>query len=130
MDKNMLYLKNKYFHRWARKQGIPDKVLLDAISEFEDGLFEANLGNHLYKKRVALAGKGKSGGTRTILFYQQGKKLIFCFGFEKNGQSNITDAEKKLLNKLSNFYQHSTEDEILNDIKYGDLIMFLGKEGR
>ena len=67
----MYYLKNKYFHRWAKKQGIADKTLFDAIEEFEKGLFEANLGNHLYKKRIALAGKGKSGGARTILFYQE-----------------------------------------------------------
>jgi hypothetical protein len=126
----MHYLKNKHFHRWAKKQGISNTILLDAISEFEKGLYEADLGNHLYKKRVALAGRGKSGGARTILFYQQGKKLIFCFGFEKNSQSNITDLEKKLLNKLSDTYQNSTENEILNDIKYGDLIKILGKEGR
>ena len=126
----MHYLKNKYFHRWAKKQGMPDKVLLGAISEFEEGLYEAALGNHLYKKRVALAGRGKSSGARTILFYQQGKKLIFCFGFEKNDQGNITDVEKRLLNKLSDIYQHSTEDDILSDIKHGSLIKVAGKEGR
>ncbi|MBF0387510.1 MAG: type II toxin-antitoxin system RelE/ParE family toxin [Candidatus Omnitrophica bacterium] len=126
----MRYLKNKYFHRWAKKQGVTDSVLLDAISEFEDGLYEANLGNHLFKKRVALPGRGKSGGARTILFYQQGKKLIFCFGFEKNDQSNVTDLERKLINKLSDTYQHSTEDEILSDIKYGDLIKVLNTEGK
>ena len=42
----MYYLKNKYFYRWAKKQGITDKTLFDAIEEFEKGLFEVNLGNH------------------------------------------------------------------------------------
>ena len=121
----MHYLKNKYFNRWARKHGISDAILLDAISEFEKGLYEANLGNHLYKKRVALAGRGKSGGARTILFFQQGKKLIFCFGFEKNSQSNVTDQERRLLDKLADSYQHSTEYEIIDDIKCGDLIRIL-----
>lgn len=118
----MHYLKNKYFYRWAKKHGITDKILFDAIEKFEDGLFEANLGNHLYKKRIALAGKGKSGGARTVLFYQQGRKLIFCFGFEKSSQSNLTNTEAKLLKKLSDMYQNSTEEEIIGDIKFGDLI--------
>ncbi|HLD69342.1 MAG TPA: type II toxin-antitoxin system RelE/ParE family toxin, partial [Candidatus Omnitrophota bacterium] len=79
-----LYLKTKYFSRWAKNEGIPDSSLGEAIREFESGLCGANLGNHLFKKRIALAGKGKSGGARTILFYEKDKKLIFCFGFKKN----------------------------------------------
>ena len=125
----MHYLKNKFFARWARKNGISDKVLNEAIAEFESGLFEASLGNHLFKKRIALAGKGKSGGTRTILFYQKGKKLVFCFGFEKSKQGNLADSEEKLLQKLSDMYQNTTEEELLSDIKYGDLIQILRMEG-
>ena len=125
----MHYLKNKFFARWVRKNGISDKALIDAITEFENGLFEASLGNHLFKKRIALAGKGKSGGTRTILFYQKGKKLVFCFGFEKNNQSNLADWEEKLLQKLSDMYQNTTEEELLSDIKDGDLIQIPKTEG-
>ena len=114
----MYYLKNKYFTRWARKQGITDKALLDAIKEFENGLFEADLGNHLFKKRIALAGRGKSSGSRTILFYQKGKKLIFCFGFEKSQQSNLSGSEVNFLNKLSDSYQHLTEEVILKSTQH------------
>ena len=108
----MYYLKNKYFYRWAKRQGIADKTLIDAIEEFEKGLFEVNLGNHLYKKRIALAGRGKSGGARTILFYQQGRKLIFCHGFEKNQQSNLSSSELNFLHKLSDGYQALSEELI------------------
>jgi hypothetical protein len=125
----MHYLKNKFFARWARKNGISDKLLIEAITEFESGLFEASLGNHLFKKRIALAGKGKSGGTRTILFYQKGKKLVFCFGFEKSNQSNLADWEEKLLQQLSDMYQNTTEEELLSDIKDGDLIQISKTEG-
>jgi len=113
----MYYLKNKYFYRWAQKQGITDKILFNAIEEFEKGLFEANLGNHLYKKRIALAGKGKSGGARTILFYQLGKKLIFCYGFEKSQQSNLSSSELNFLHKLSDGYQVLNENLILEGIQ-------------
>ncbi|MBF0510855.1 MAG: type II toxin-antitoxin system RelE/ParE family toxin [Candidatus Omnitrophica bacterium] len=113
----MNYLKNKYFARWARKHGITDNVLLDAVSEFESGLFEADLGNHLFKKRIALAGRGKSAGTRTILFYQKGKKLIFCYGFEKSHQSNLSSSEINFLHKLSDGYQDSTDGIIAQGIQ-------------
>jgi hypothetical protein len=113
----MFYLKNKYFTRWAREEGITDHSLWEAIREFESGLFEANLGNHLYKKRIALVGRGKSGGSRTILFYQKGQKLLFCYGFKKNQQHNLSSSEFKALNKLSDEYQGETEETVLNNIK-------------
>ena len=113
----MHYLKNKFFTRWAREEGITDNLLWEAIREFESGLFEANLGNHLYKKRIALAGRGKSSGTRTILFYQKGQKLLFCYGFKKNQQHDLSNSEFKALNKLSDEYQNVTEEAVLNNIK-------------
>ena len=113
----MYYLKNKYFTRWARKLGITDKILWEAINEFENGLFETDLGNHLFKKRIALAGRGKSSGTRTILFYQKDKKLIFCFGFEKNQQDNLSHLQFNILNELSDNYQNLPEEEVIKMIK-------------
>lgn len=124
----MIYLRNKYFSRWAREQGIADDTLCKAIREFESGLFEANLGNHLFKKRIALAGRGKSSGTRTILFYQKGKKLIFCFGFNKNQQDNLSSLETKLLNRLSDIYQDITEDGVLKNIKHKEFTVIAGTE--
>ena len=121
----MYYLKNKYFFRWAIKQGITDGALLDAIKEFESGLFEADLGNHLFKKRIALAGRGKSGGTRTILFYQKGKKLIFCYGFAKSKQSNLSGSEINFLHKLSDGYQELTEDVINQGIQQKKLFKII-----
>ena len=125
----MFYLKNKHFTRWTKKQGISDAMLKEAIKEFESGLFEANLGNHLFKKRIASPGRGKSGGSRTILFYQKGKKLIFCFGFEKNQQSNLSNSEIILLNKLSDNYQNMAEEELIDDIKTKDFEVLRMEEG-
>jgi hypothetical protein len=119
----MIYLKNKYFNRWAQEQKITDAALSAAIGEFESGLFEAALGNYLFKKRIALAGKGKSGGARTILFYQRGKKLIFCLGFNKNRQDNLSSGEIKLLHKLSDIYQDITDDGISKNIKHKEFLL-------
>ena len=126
----MLYLKTKYFARWAKNEGIVDDSLCEAICEFESGLYEAGLGNHLFKKRIALAGRGKSGGARTIFFYQKGKKLIFCFGFNKNQQDNLSSLEFKLLNKLSDTFQNITEEAVLKSIKHNEFIKIIGREAQ
>lgn len=40
----MRVFKNAWFERFARKQGIADKALLEAIEQAEQGLIDANLG--------------------------------------------------------------------------------------
>ena len=47
------------FARWARKEGVTDRVLLAAVAEMESGLVDARLGGGLFKKRVGLPGGGK-----------------------------------------------------------------------
>src|SRR3989338_8314709 len=124
----MFYLKTKYFARWARKEGITDGSLCGAVHEFESGLCEASLGNHLFKKRLALPGQGKSSGARAILFYQKGRKLVFCFGFNKNQQDNLSDVQLNLLNKLSDFFQNINDEAVIKNIKHNDLIRISGME--
>ena len=48
----MLIFKSKTFARWARKEGLSDAGLLDAVDEMEEGNIDANLGGRVYKKRV------------------------------------------------------------------------------
>lgn len=124
----MVYLKTKHFTRWAKKEGIADRFLCGAIREFEGGLCEANLGNHLFKKRIALPGKGKSSGVRTILFYQQDRKLIFCFGFSKNQKDNLSNVEFKLINKLSDIFQGISEEAVTKSIQHKEFIQISGTE--
>ena len=58
----MRIFKNKAFHCWTEEVGLTDKKLKDAVDEINNGLYEANLGGNIFKKRVALVGRGKSGG--------------------------------------------------------------------
>ena len=118
----MRYLKTKHFARWARKADVSDSLLKEAIHEFERGLYEANLGHHLFKKRISLHGRGKSGGARTMLFYQEGKKLIFIFGFAKNTKDDLSDDDKKLLRKFSESFLFFSTKDIDKNIKTGELI--------
>ena len=66
----------KHFAKWASKQNIVENELYKALEEIRSGKFEANLGGHIYKKRIRFEGKGKSGSGRTIVCYQKDDKAI------------------------------------------------------
>ena len=75
--------KTKTFDRWARKV-LSDDYLCKAAREIEQGLFEADLGGGVCKKRVAVQGQGKSGATRTLVAKKHEGALFFLVGREKN----------------------------------------------
>ncbi len=85
----MSIYKTRWFDRWGRKQGIKTISLCRAVQEITAGLYEADLGGGLIKKRVARIGRGKSGGFRTLLATNKDDRWIFVFGFSKNERANI-----------------------------------------
>jgi hypothetical protein len=97
-------------HRWAAKEGLNDANLRAAVDEMQRGLVDADLGGCVFKKRVALPGRGKSGSVRTLLAFKQGHYAFFVYGFAKSVRANIFDTELKALRRLA--------DELLS---YGDV---------
>jgi len=97
----MRIYKTKPFSRWAQKQGLMDSALRVAVEEIEAGDRAASLGGYLYKKRVALAGRGKSGGARVILAYRNDGCAFCLYGFAKNTKANITPSEEKSLKLIT-----------------------------
>jgi hypothetical protein len=93
--------KTRYFQRWMRKTDLTDEALCAAAQEMSQGLVDANLGGGVYKKRVALAGRGKSGSARTLLATNLGSRWFFVFGFEKNERANISADELEDLKDLA-----------------------------
>src|SRR5437016_7475020 len=89
----MRIFKNKPFTRFARKAGLDDPTLCEAIANAERGLIDADLGGGVIKQRIARPGKGKSGGFRTIILFRAGARAFFVHGFAKNDQDNIRDDE-------------------------------------
>jgi hypothetical protein len=75
--------KIKTFDRWARKL-ISDELLCQAAREIEQGLFEADLGGGVCKKRVPVPGQGKSGSTRTLVAKKHHDAIFFLAGREKS----------------------------------------------
>ena len=94
-------LKTKAFTRWARKVSLREAALCGAIQEMVDGSIDANLGGGVLKKRIALPGMGKSGGTRTLVATNKGSRWYFVFGFEKNERDNIEPDELAALKRLA-----------------------------
>ena len=98
---SMAIYKTRWFARWARKEGLSDKALRGAVEEMANGLFEADLGGDLVKKRIARPGHGKSGGYRTLVATNRGNRWIFVYGFAKSARSNIAPDEEAALKKLA-----------------------------
>jgi len=79
----MKIYKNKAFSKWAVKAGLVDEMLITAIAEMQDGLIDADLGGHLFKKRVTVAHRSKSGGVRTLLAYKINNKAFLFMALRK-----------------------------------------------
>ena len=67
MPRKLHILATKTFARWMRKNKVSPDDLVIATEKMADGLIDADLGGHIVKKRVALQGRGKSSGARTIV---------------------------------------------------------------
>jgi hypothetical protein len=81
--KNRRFFKLKTFSRWAKKI-LTDAQLRAAAQEILNGQFEADLGGGVCKKRIAIAGKGKSGSTRTLVAKSSPIGVFFMAGRSKN----------------------------------------------
>ena len=116
----MRVFKNNRFDRFARKQGIPDNVLLDAVKRAESGQIDADLGGGVIKQRIARAGEGKRGGYRTLILYRNAERAFFVYGFAKNDMGNIKSDEKEALRKLASIVLNLTDDVLGELVKQSD----------
>lgn len=93
--------KTKAFQRWLRKVGLSDEVLCQAITEMAQGQIDADLGGHVVKKRVALPGRGKRAGARTLVATNRSNRCFFIFGFVKSERDNIDPDELRALQEIA-----------------------------
>ena len=116
--------KTRSFSRWMRKTELTDRALCLAVEEMSQGLIDADLGGGIVKKRIALGGRGKSGGARTLVATNKGNRWFFVFGFEKNERANISDEElealqgiaKALLERIATELDEAVTDGALQEI--------------
>ncbi len=117
----MRVFKLKSFARFARKEGISDTALADAVLEIENGMNVVDLGGGLMKKRVARTGGGKREGYRTVIAYQEGIRSVFLYGFPKNDKADLTDLELENLKKSANLYLRLKDADMDHALKAGEI---------
>lgn len=115
----MRVFKNAWFERFARKQRIPDKALLEAIERAEKGQIDADLGGGVLKQRVARQGQGKSGGFRTIILYRTEERAFFVYGFAKSDRDNIDKDEEAQFKKAASHVLDLTEKQLSELLSMG-----------
>jgi hypothetical protein len=93
--------KTKWFVRFARKEGIADSELCEAVARAERGLIDADLGGGVIKQRLARPGQGKSGGFRSIVLFQIRHRAVFAYGFAKSERDNIDGDELRAFRDLA-----------------------------
>ena len=118
----MAIYKTRWFDRWAAKQGLTMHALCAAVREMAAGLYEADLGGGLLKKRIARTGQGKRGGFRTLVATNKGNRWVFVYGFPKNERSNIDKDEEAALKKLAAHLLSLPAPDIGKAVKAGELI--------
>ena len=104
--------KTKTFDRWSRKV-VGDSLLCQVAREIEQGLFEADLGGGLCKKRAALPGQGKSGSARTLVAKKHKGAIIFLAGREKSTPgSDFSDKEVEAAKIIARALENASVEKL------------------
>lgn len=114
--------KTRHFSRWMRKTELSDTSLCQAVEEMAQGLVDADLGGGVVKKRIALTGRGKRGGARTLVATNKGHRWFFVFGFEKNERDNVNGDELQALQDLASDLLARTATQLDAAVEEGALL--------
>jgi hypothetical protein len=121
-QKRLAVYKTKPFSRFARKARIADAELWEAARLASLGQIDADLGGGVIKQRIARAGEGKSGGSRTILLFRFKGRAVFVYGFEKKSLANIKADELDAFRELADVILGYSEAEMAQRTSDGALI--------
>ncbi|MDR3362706.1 MAG: type II toxin-antitoxin system RelE/ParE family toxin [Desulfovibrio sp.] len=113
--------KTKPFVRWMQKTELTEDLLKNAVKEMSEGLVNADLGGGLIKKRIALPGRGKRGGVRTIIATNKDDRWFFLHGFEKADKSNISQLDEDALKLIGSKFLRMDDASLATAIIDGEL---------
>lgn len=113
--------------RFARKEGIPDTVLHEAVARAERGQIDAELGAGVIKQRIARAGQGRSTGYRTIIFFRRKTRAFFIYGFATSQRENVGPDEKEQFKQAAKYVLALTETQLAELLKQGDFVEVKGE---
>ena len=118
----MRIFKSKWFQRFAQKERIDGRALLEAVERAASGQIDADLGGEVIKQRVARPGQGKSKGYRTIMIFRRGERAVFMYGFAKSRRGNIGDDEEEQFKEAAKHVLSLTEKHLAALIKGGEFV--------
>jgi hypothetical protein len=113
--------KTKWLVRFARRQAIEDRSLIEAIARAGRGSIDADLGGGIIKQRVARRGQGRSGGHRMLIAYRRGDRAVFLYGFAKNQRDNIEPDELLTLRDIGSAWLKAAPRQIDRALAEGTL---------
>jgi hypothetical protein len=117
----LLVYKNKFFARFAKKARITDADLWKTAQLANEGLIDADLGGGVVKQRIARAGGGKSGGSRSIILFRRNDRAVYVYGFQKKDLANIRPNELEAFRELAHVVLGYTNAEIAKRVEDGAL---------
>ena len=120
--KPLLVLKSKAFARFQRKAKITDTDLWSTAQDVEREVIDADLGGGVLKQRIARAGEGKSGSSRSIILFRRGSRAVYVYGFEKKDRANIKADELEAFRELAAVVLGYTDAELAERVRDGALL--------
>jgi hypothetical protein len=114
--------KSRWFQRFARKEGISDPILLEAVARAEQSRIDADLGGGVIKQRIARPGQGKSKGYRVVIFFQREARAFLVYGFAKRQRANIDHNEEREFKEAAKHVLALTEKQLAQLLKRGDFL--------
>lgn len=120
-SKSLSVYKNKPFARFAKKARITDADLWKTAQLANEGVIDADLGGGVIKQRIARAGEGKSGGSRSIILFRKNDRAVYVYGFEKKDLANIKSNELEAFRELAQVILGYTNAEIAKRVEDGAL---------
>jgi hypothetical protein len=120
-SKSLSVYKNKPFARFAKKARITDADLWKTAQLANEGVIDADLGGGVIKQRIARAGEGKSGGSRSFILFRKNDRAVYVYGFEKKDLANIKSNELEAFRELAQVILGYTNAEIAKRVEDGAL---------
>lgn len=108
--------KTAWFNKHAKKAGIQDKELCAAAEELIRGIWDAELGGNVYKKRL------NENRYRSIVLTKTSAYWIFTYLFSKADRENISADELKAFKKLSKDYNKLSVAQLSVQLKNEELM--------
>ena len=122
IPRTMKRVMTKHFSKWTKKLNIRNIELQRALNEVKNGIYEADLGGHVIKKRIRFPNKGKRGSGRVIICYKHNDRAVYIYGFAKNEKTNLSPKELYALKEFGKVLLSLSNNKLNAAIKNGDFI--------